>query len=307
MDPLNICVCFFVIISTIFVYIRYKHTYWARHRMPFVQPKFPFGNLKVIKRTEHLSQRMAKFYRQRKNDGPMIGMYFFWTPVVLVTDLELIRNIFIRDFQHFQNRGTFYNEKNDPLSAHLFNLDYDRWKPMRSKLTPTFTSGKMKYMFSTIVDVANEFIECLNTEIRIDSEMEINEWLGRFTTDIIGTCAFGIECNSLKDPQAKFRQMGRKVFDQPKLGGFGRLLITTSRTLAKALGVRLHHKDVTDFFLNIVKETVEYREKNNVQRNDFMSLLIELKNSKSDLGQLTINEIAAQAFVFFLAGFETSK
>lgn len=134
-----------------------------------------------------------------------------------------------------------------------------------------------------------------------------NNLQSRFLIDIIGTCAFGIECNSLKDPQAKFRQMGRKVFDQPKLGAFERILIFTCKNVAKALGVRIHHKDVTDFFLQIVQETVEYREKHNVQRNDFMNLLIELKNSTNDLGSLTINEIAAQAFVFFLAGFETSS
>lgn len=165
----------------------------------------------------------------------------------------------------------------------------------------------MKLMFPTIVSVANEFVECLNTIIRTDSEIEISEWLGRFTTDIIGTCAFGIDCNSLKDPQAKFRQMGKKVFEQPKLGAFERMLIVSCPNFARSIGIRSHHKDVTEFFLNIVNETITYRETNNVQRNDFMSLLIGLKNSKNETEQLTINEIAAQAFVFFLAGFETSS
>lgn len=307
MDISYLSVWISVIICLIYVFVRRKYNYWARNRIPFVEPKFPFGNLIVIKRTEHLSQRLATFYRQYKNDGPMTGLYFFLSPIILATDLDLIRNIFIKDFQYFQNRGLFYNEKSDPLSAHLFNIEHEKWRPLRAKLTPTFSSGKMKFMFPTILAVANEFIECLNTVIKTDSEVEINEWLGRFTTDVIGTCAFGIECNSLKDPQAKFRQMGRKVFDQPKLGPFQRLLIVTCRNLAKKLGICIHHKDVSDFFMTIVRETVDYREKNNVQRNDFMNLLIELKNTKNDMGQLTINEIAAQAFVFFLAGFETSS
>ena len=33
--------------------------------------------------------------------------------------------------------------------------------------------------------------------------------------------------------------------------------------------------------MNAVQETVEYREKNNVRRNDFLQLLIELKNKGS--------------------------
>jgi cytochrome P450 family 6 len=57
---------------------------------------------------------------------------------------------------------------------------------------------------------------------------------------------------------------------------------------------------------------VKYREENSVQRNDFMSLLLQLKNTgsldgKSEEQKLTFEQIAAEAFVFFLAGFETSS
>lgn len=126
---------------------------------------------------------------------------------------------------------------------------------------------------------------------------------------MIGTCAFGIECNSLKDPNAIFRRMGKKVFEQPKLGTFGRICAASMPALAKKLGLKAHHADVTEFFMNAVKETVTYREQNHVKRNDFMDLLINLKNNpgSGEHGGLTIEQIAAQAFVFFLAGFETSS
>lgn len=82
--------------------------------------------------------------------------------------------------------------------------------------------------------------------------------------------------------------------------------MNTYVNVAKLLGIRLHHEDVTDFFLNCVKETIFHREENAVQRKDFMNLLIELKNSKNEKEKLTLNEIAAQAFVFFLGGSETA-
>lgn len=122
-----------------YLFVKRKFNYWKRNGVAFIEPTFPFGNLQVFKRKDHLSQRLTKFYRERKHDAQMLGIYFFLSPVLLVMDLELIRHIFIKDFQYFQSRGTFYNEKYDPLSAHLFNVDYEKWRPLRSKLTPTFT------------------------------------------------------------------------------------------------------------------------------------------------------------------------
>ena len=46
------------------------------------------------------------------------------------------------------------------------------------------------------------------------------ELLARFTTDVIGTCAFGVQCNSLKNPDAEFRTMGREVFNATPLRAF---------------------------------------------------------------------------------------
>jgi len=78
------------------------------------------------------------------------------------------------------------------------------------------------------------------------------------------------------------------------------------KEFARTIGMKLTRDDVSEFFLKVVKETVEYREKNNIERNDFMDLLLKLKKEGLENG-LTINEIAAQVFLFFLAGFETSS
>lgn len=316
MDITSLIILLCTLIGTVYYYVRKKYSYWADRNIPFVQPKFPFGNLKMYGQREHSSQMFTHFYRQykAKDSAPFCGMYFVLSPVALAIDLQFIRNVLIKDFNHFEDRGLYYNEEDDPLSAHLFNLEPTKWRALRSKLTPTFTSGKMKFMCPTIVSVANEFQQCLGKLIANDDVIEMRDLLGRFTTDIIGTCAFGIECNSLKDPDAKFRQMGKKVFEVRKNTVFERVLVQLSQSLARRLHVITHHRDVTSFFLNSVRETVSYREKYNVQRNDFMNLLMQLKNEghlgdepTKQVGRLTINEIAAEAYVFFLAGFETSS
>lgn len=71
--------------------------------------------------------------------------------------------------------------------------------------------------------------------------------------------------------------------------------------LCRKLHVRLNPKEPTEFFLNTFLQTLEYREKNNIQRNDFVSMLLALKDSFSPV------ELAAESFLVYAGGFETSS
>lgn len=72
------------------------------------------------------------------------------------------------------------------------------------------------------------------------------------------------------------------------------------KNIARKLHVTFTRADTADFFMNVVKQTISYRENHNISRNDFMHLLIQLKNNgvvdgeSSKGGNLTVEEIAAQ-------------
>lgn len=295
---LAICVTF----ALCYFWICKKYKYWKDRNVPFVQPKFPFGTLRVGKNRIHSSQSNDIYYRQFKGQAPFCGLYFMIKPAVLALDIDFVKHVLITDFQYFHDRGVYFNEKIDPLAGHIFNLEGARWKKLRAKLTPTFTSGKMKYMFPTMVAVCHEFVDALQNELKINAELEIKDFLARFTTDVIGSCAFGLDCNSLKEPDNIFREMGKKTFEAPRNSRAKQFLLLAFKPLGRLLSMKTVRDDVSDFFLNIVYDTVKHRETNKVERNDFMDLLINLKNSSDPNERLTLNEIAAQAFVFFLAG-----
>ena len=44
----------------------------------------------------------------------------------------MIKNVTIKDFNHFVDRGMYVNEEDDPLSGHLFSIAGDKWRILRS-------------------------------------------------------------------------------------------------------------------------------------------------------------------------------
>ena len=67
------------------------------------------------------------------------------------------------------------------FSGHLLLLEDEAWRNMRTKMTPTFTSGKMKMMFETVLKIADSMVSQLKTEPNLEM-IEIKNVLGNFTT-----------------------------------------------------------------------------------------------------------------------------
>lgn len=103
-------------------------------------------------------------------------------------------------------------------------MDGAKWRRLRVKLTPTFTSGKMKTMFHTVAECSENMVKALVNIVEKNPTIDIKEIAGCYTTDVIGSCAFGIDCNSFKDPDAEFRRNGRELFTTNIVGGLKRFL-----------------------------------------------------------------------------------
>ncbi|KAK9685126.1 Cytochrome P450 [Popillia japonica] len=309
-----------VLLFVLILYYQYAHAYFRKRGIPTLPPTFPFGNItSIIFRTQSINARIVDIYNALKPKGHAFGgIYFFTVPVFLPISLELIRNILVKDFNHFDDRGIHFDEENDPVSAHLFSLYGEKWKKLRAKLSPAFTAGKIKYMFDTIQECGDIMIEVLEEMMQNDNVIEIKDILARFTTDVIGSCAFGIKCNSLKNSQAEFRVMGNRAFVHTRADFVRNAVVCASPSLAKTLRLGIFPSEVSNFFKNAVQDTIAFREKNKVTRNDFLQLLIKmlkgemleeqpLEVTDEKESPLTLNEATAQAFIFFLAGFETTS
>lgn len=195
---LSIIIGLLVIVVTLTTYYLNRiFSYWERRGVPNIKPLIPYGNFKGFGSKYFQGSMTQKLYNEMKGKALFCGVYMYLEPIVLALDLEFIKTILIKDFSYFHDRGVYFNEKDDPLSAHLFAIEGTKWRSLRSKLSPTFTSGKMKFMYPTILAIGKEFESTL-ADLLVEKkslDIEVKDMLARFTTDVIGQCAFGIECN----------------------------------------------------------------------------------------------------------------
>jgi cytochrome P450 family 6 len=69
----------------------------------------------------------------------------------------------------------------------------DEWKSMRAKITPTFSTGKIKTMFDIMSQITDNLVDKLS--MGDASEANITETIAMYSTDIISNIAFGLESN----------------------------------------------------------------------------------------------------------------
>jgi len=315
------------VLAAVYVYFKVSFNYWKKRNVPYAKPTFPFGNFgDMLFGKTSIGHLFANIYKEL--DGEMYGgTYALTKPGFIFRDPDIIKNVLVKDFSSFHDRGFYMDEELEPLSGHLFMLPGRRWRNLRVKLSPTFTSGKMKMMFQTLVDCGIELGSILEKSASDEEVIEIKDILARYSTDVISSCAFGIQCNCLKNPDAEFRVWGRKIFESSVRNSIITVVAITAPRLLSIFKLSTLDPSISKYFRNMVEETVNYRERNNITRNDFMQLLIQIKNkvkldednesleqnvletlenSSSEEG-LSMNSLAAQAFVFYAGGFETSS
>lgn len=140
-----------------------------------------------------------------------LGIFSFGDPVLCVLDLDAAKNILIKDFDHFADRRAFgmdmSKEENRILGNMLTTIKGEKWKKVRSIMSPAFTSGKLKHMTPFLSEVGNNFVDHLDGVAKSGTEVEAKKTMISYFVDSIATVGFGVEANSFKDPNGRFLSM----------------------------------------------------------------------------------------------------
>ncbi|XP_047529666.1 cytochrome P450 9e2-like [Vanessa atalanta] len=327
-----------VLLAVLALYFRQIYSRFSKHGVKHMRIVPMFGNMfRVLFRRETLADDLNRLYYTFPKER-FVGKYEFITPTLIIRDLELVKKITVKDFEYFLDHRGFVDEKVEPIfGRNIFVLKGQEWKDMRSMLSPAFTSSKIKLMIPFMEEVGKQMIEAVKKKINESDtgaiDVDCKDLTTRYSNDVIASCAFGLKVDSFTDEKNKFYEMGKNISTLKIRQILLFFLIAAFPSLSKKLKLTIFSKTTTDFFKDLVLNTMRDRKERNIVRPDVIHLLMEAKEgqlvhddkeqneNQQDTGFATVEEsfigkktnnrvwseidLVAQAVLFFMAGFDT--
>ncbi|KAL3842936.1 hypothetical protein ACJMK2_020909 [Sinanodonta woodiana] len=308
-----------VVIALLLMYTIHKQRYFKRLGISGPTP-IPFlGHLHHLMRKgfREMDMEMTRIY------GSCYGTFFGNIPQLMVTDPEMIKQMLVKQFSEFTDRPRtikltkFFNSAVSVAQG-------DHWKFLRSTLSPTFSSSKMRNMTPLISKCLDSLIQNARTLSEGGKSVEMGELLGAFTMDAICSTGFGLQVDSQSNPDDPFIQNAKKALNM-KLRNVKFLLAAMFPELQTFFKeIPLLNKEAIDFFIQATKQAMaERREAHPGSYRDFLQLMINAHkeegtdaedSEETNLGfdaykkrGMTDAEVLANAVAFFLAAYDTTS
>lgn len=270
--------------------------------VPLPGPKpWPYvGNLIEVARYGGLHKAFVEY---AKKYGKVYKMYMGRSPMITVADPEMLKHILVKDFEKFRNRPDFMRS-NPPLESNLFAARDEQWKKVRSLLTPTFSSSKLREILPIIEDAANVLVGKLEKSADSEQSIDVLSPIRLFSLDIILRAGFGLDAQVQTDPDPEMVEKALTVLETP--------------VYVRAMSMFPFYKQVKEFFdvdlsqhssyfIALSKSIFEKRKTSSGRRRDLFQLMLEAREENAKGTQrLTDEEIVAQSVLFVIAGSETT-
>lgn len=270
----------------------------------------------------------------------VFGLFDMTTKMFVLRDPEVIKKITVKDFEYFVDRRPLFgaNKEDDGNENILFNKTLvgmvdQRWRDMRAILSPAFTGSKMRAMFELIEQYCTQMVPILKEQSAESGyvDYEMKDFFSRVANDIIATCAFGLQVESLKSRDNEFYTMGKQMMNFNRFIVLLRVMgLRFFPSLMIKMGIDIVDREQNQYFSKIIKEAVRARETHGIVRPDMIHLLMQARKGtlkhqqettestagfatveESDVGKSVVSktmsepEFIAQCLIFFLAGFDT--
>lgn len=92
-----------------------------------------------------------------------VGFYKMGSPALLIRDLDIVKDVLVKNVNSFFDNDFVVDPNLDPLLATSpFFTTGDTWKSIRSQVTPIFTVSKLRQVFPLTKHVAGNLVEYIS-------------------------------------------------------------------------------------------------------------------------------------------------
>lgn len=98
-------VIWFGMLIIVYLLVKRRYSYWERKGFKYLpDASYLFGHFnRAFLQKETMAETVERVYHS--TEEPFIGIYSVFRPILLIRDPQLIRQILIRDFLFFTDRG----------------------------------------------------------------------------------------------------------------------------------------------------------------------------------------------------------
>ncbi|XP_034833639.1 cytochrome P450 6k1-like [Maniola hyperantus] len=289
------------------IYLRWVtvRNYWTERRVPHLPPNPILGSLTFLQQ-QNAGVWMRHMYETFKT--PYIGIWLFWRPALIINTPELARQVLVKDSSNFRDRFVSGGDADPIGKLNLFTVKDPEWSNIRRRLTATFTASKLRIMQDFIRAKSKELAQRLEGER--DTRIHLKKLYSDYTTDVIGTSAFGVACDATLTGKSHLRSVTEEFMEFSLLRGIGWSSMFFFPELVDVFRFKLFPKTSTDYFKRVFKAAVAQREANHSERGepkDLLDALLKIKKESEERKEgYSEDFIVAQAAVFLSGGYDTS-
>lgn len=173
------------------LFLSRPNDFWKKLGIREIDTSSVVGKLDALLGRKAITDADDYAYTQMGTTDKFCGILEMGTPVLIVKDLELMKKVLIKDFEHFVDRRQFFSKDDGFLSKTLLSLQGDEWKGVRASVSPTFTTGKIRRMMDLFNSVGVEWVEEFTNQAKLNPSGSINidvlSALNQFTVEVIST------------------------------------------------------------------------------------------------------------------------
>ncbi|XP_054461307.1 cytochrome P450 3A40-like [Anoplopoma fimbria] len=292
-------------ITLVFVYVCWPYGTFKRLGIPGPRPIPFFGTMLAYKKGFTVFDTDCY-----KKYGKVWGIYDGRQPVLCITDPAMIKAVLIKEcYNLFTNRRNF--RLNGQLHDAVSIAEDDQWRRIRSVLSPSFTSGKLREMFDIMKHHSANLTSSMKKKADKDEPLEPKEYYGPYSMDVVASTAFSVDIDSLNNSSDPFVTNIKKML---KFDLFNPLFLIVAcfpfmGPIFEKMEFSFFPTAVTDFFYAALQKIKSNRvQSSQKSRVDFLQLMIDSQKKEVEPNKsLTDHEILSQAMIFLFAGYETSS